>query len=113
MNRGLRAETCVRSQAKDYANNVTNPIVCKLDFSRKLLLSIVGIAVLVLPVALGLVHTAQVHAQATAENPAKDIVGTWQGTLHAGRDLLRVVVKISKADDGAYKALCYSIDQTW
>jgi uncharacterized protein (TIGR03435 family) len=48
---------------------------------------------------------------ASAENPAKDIAGTWQGTLNVGRDL-RVVVKISKSDDGAYKALFYSIDQT-
>ncbi len=36
--------------------------------------------------------------------------GTWQGTLHAGHDL-RTVVKISKADDGGYKAVFYSIDQ--
>jgi uncharacterized protein (TIGR03435 family) len=86
-------------------------VVCKLDFSRKLLLSIVGIAVLVLSVALGLVHTVQVHAQATAENPANDIVGTWQGTINIGRDL-RVVVKISKTDDGAYTALFYRIDQS-
>ena len=42
---------------------------------------------------------------------AKDIIGTWQGTLHAGRDL-RVVVKVSKDDKGAYKANFYSIDQT-
>jgi hypothetical protein len=62
MNRGLRVETCVLR-------------------SRKLLLSIVGIAVLVLPVVLGLAHVVQVHAQATAENSAKDIAGTWQGTL--------------------------------
>jgi hypothetical protein len=93
MNRGLRTKTCVLR-------------------SRKLLLSIVGIAVLALPVVLGLAHGAQVHAEATAENPANDIVGTWQGTLNVGRDLLRVVVRISKADDGAYKALGYSIDQS-
>jgi uncharacterized protein (TIGR03435 family) len=99
---------------------MTNQIARKLDFSRKLLLSMVGIAVLTLPVVLGLAHVVQVHAQATAENPVKDIAGTWQGTLHApeglqialGRDL-RVVVKISKADDGEYKALCYDIDHSW
>jgi len=42
-------------------------------------------------------------------NP-KDIVATWQGTLHAGRDL-RIVAKITKDDKGAYKANFYSIDQ--
>jgi uncharacterized protein (TIGR03435 family) len=99
MNSGLRTETCVL---------------------QKLLLSIAGIAVLVLPAVLGLAHVVQVHAQATAENPANDIVGAWQGTLSADRkvhladdrDHLWVVVKISKADDGAYKALCYRIDQS-
>jgi uncharacterized protein (TIGR03435 family) len=72
--------------------------------------------VLALPVVLGLAHVVQVRAQATAENPAKDIAGTWQGTLHAGeahvnpgRDL-RVVIQISKAADGAYKALGYNLD---
>jgi hypothetical protein len=29
----------------------------------------------------------------------KDITGTWQGTLHAGKDL-RTVLKISKGDKG-------------
>jgi uncharacterized protein (TIGR03435 family) len=86
-------------------------IARKLDFSRKLLLSIAGIAVLALPVILGLAHTAQVHAQATAENPAKDITGTWQGTLSVGRDL-RIVIKVSKADGDGYKGLFYSIDQS-
>jgi hypothetical protein len=41
---------------------------------------------------------------------AQDISGTWQGTLHAGRDL-RTVLKISKADAGGLKAVFYSIDQ--
>ena len=98
MNRGLRRETCV------YPRGLI------------LLLSIAGIAVVALTVVLGLPHAAQVHAQATGENPVKDITGTWQGTLHAGeayvnpgRDL-RIVFKISKADDGAYKALGYNLD---
>ena len=45
-----------------------------------------------------------------AQNQAKDITGTWQGTLHAGKEL-RTVLKISKADGGALKAVFYSIDQ--
>jgi len=40
----------------------------------------------------------------------QDITGTWQGTLQAGREL-RTVVKISRGDGGALKALLYSIDQ--
>jgi uncharacterized protein (TIGR03435 family) len=42
-------------------------------------------------------------------NP-KDVVGDWQGTLHAGQDL-RLVLKVTKDDKGAYKAIFYSIDQ--
>ena len=43
----------------------------------------------------------------------RDIVGTWQGTLHlpaANRDL-RIVNKISKDEKGALKVVDYSIDQ--
>ena len=40
-----------------------------------------------------------------------DITGTWQGTLHTGKDL-RIVMKVSKADGGGLKAVVYSIDQT-
>jgi uncharacterized protein (TIGR03435 family) len=40
----------------------------------------------------------------------RDISGTWQGTLHAGKDL-RTVLKISKGDGGALKGTFYSIDQ--
>jgi uncharacterized protein (TIGR03435 family) len=45
-----------------------------------------------------------------AQNQAKDITGTWQGTLHSEKDL-RIVLKISKAEAGGLKAIFYSIDQ--
>jgi len=54
--------------------------------------------------ALGIGATQSALAQ------AKDITGTWQGTLNPGREL-RTVVKISKGDDGGLKAVFYSIDQ--
>jgi uncharacterized protein (TIGR03435 family) len=44
------------------------------------------------------------HAQ------APDISGTWQGTLQVDKGL-RTMLKISKADDGGWKAVMYSIDQ--
>jgi hypothetical protein len=53
---------------------------------------------------------AAATGQATPANAAKDLTGTWQGTLHAGHDL-RTVVKITKDDKGAYKAEFFSIDQ--
>lgn len=82
----------------------------KLDFRRKLLLSMAAIAAITPPVPFGLVHSAQARAQPAAENPTTNIADTWQGTLHAGQDL-RTVVKISKVDGGGYKAVFYSIDQ--
>ncbi len=41
---------------------------------------------------------------------AKGIDDTWQGTLHAGRDL-RIVLKIAKQPDGSLQSQFYSIDQ--
>ena len=67
---------------------MTDRAVRKLHFILRLLLCI-GI--------LATMHTAHMRAQAKPENPAQNIADTWQGTLHAGRDL-RTVVKISKAD---------------
>ncbi len=45
----------------------------------------------------------------TAVSPM-DIMGVWQGTLHAGRDL-RIELKITQAAAGEYKVSFYSIDQ--
>lgn len=59
------------------------------------------------------VAPASAAAQAAPSTPAAarpDIVGTWQGTLHAGRDL-RTVLKVTKDDKSAYQADLYSIDQ--
>src|SRR5580704_7830643 len=40
----------------------------------------------------------------------QNITGTWQGTLKAGTQDLRIVVKIT-LDDDKLKAMLYSIDQ--
>ncbi|HEY9137461.1 MAG TPA: TIGR03435 family protein [Terriglobus sp.] len=50
-------------------------------------------------------HAAVVQAAAKS-----NIDDTWQGTLHAEKDL-RTIVKISKGTDGKLKAQFYSIDQ--
>ena len=77
-----------------------------------ILLSLAGGAALALPMVFGFVNANLVCAQAAAPaaNEAQNIADTWQGTLHAGRDL-RIVAKISKADGGGYKGDFYSIDQ--
>jgi uncharacterized protein (TIGR03435 family) len=41
---------------------------------------------------------------------AQSVTGSWQGTLHAGRDL-RIVIKISTTDQDTLRAVLYSIDQ--
>jgi uncharacterized protein (TIGR03435 family) len=82
----------------------------KQKLSWKMLLNPAGIAALAMLISFGFVSADQARAQAAVPNDAHDIVGTWQGTLHAGRDL-RIVAKISRAGAGGYKADFYSIDQ--
>ncbi len=41
---------------------------------------------------------------------AQSLVGTWQGTVQAAKEL-RIVIKISTTDSDALKAVMYSIDQ--
>ncbi len=43
---------------------------------------------------------------------AQDLAGDWQGTLKAGPQQLRIILHIAKDDNGAWKAMLYSIDQT-
>ena len=88
---------------------MTNRAARKLDLSRKLLLSAVGIAAISVPVALGLLHITELHAQSAPANPASNIVATWQGALHTNRDL-RFVVKITSAGKGSLSATFYDLD---
>jgi uncharacterized protein (TIGR03435 family) len=63
------------------------------------------------PIAFGAQAPAATPAPANADPMRID--DTWQGTLHipqANRDL-RIVVKITKAENGALKVVNYSIDQ--
>jgi uncharacterized protein (TIGR03435 family) len=86
----------------------------ELDLRGKLLLSSAALLTFAVPAAFGLFQAAQTQAaQSQAQSPpehnAQGIAGTWQGTLHAAKDL-RTVLKISQ-DDGRLKAVMYSIDQ--
>jgi uncharacterized protein (TIGR03435 family) len=87
---------------------MTDRLVRKVDLSRKL--SVAGWLTLAAIALFGLVDAPQSRAQSPTDNKVQSIADTWQGTLHAGRDL-RIVMKISKGDDGGYKAVSYSIDQ--
>jgi uncharacterized protein (TIGR03435 family) len=116
---------------------MTGQVSHQLDLGRKLLLGAAATVAVAVPVVFGLVHIDHAFAQtvvAKLETVAKleavapviqpvlqaatpkaevnplDLSGTWQGTLHAGKDL-RVVLKVTKDDKGAYKSVFYSIDQ--
>jgi uncharacterized protein (TIGR03435 family) len=89
---------------------MTDRVVRKLHFTSQLLLRVAGWLTVAAVALFVLVAAAQSRAQSPTDNKTQSIADTWQGTLHAGRDL-RTVVKITKADDGGYKAVFYSIDQ--
>jgi uncharacterized protein (TIGR03435 family) len=82
-------------------------ITLKLDLTRKILLSAIGIAAIAAPMISGLLHITEVRAQSASTAPA-NIAATWQGILHTGGDL-RFVVKIKKAEDGTLRATFYNL----
>ena len=49
--------------------------------------------------------------QVFAQTPAKGFEGSWQGTLEAGGQKLRLVLNVTKSDAGAYAAKLDSLDQ--
>lgn len=49
--------------------------------------------------------------QVLGQTPAKDFEGSWQGTLEAGGQKLRLVVTVTKSDAGAYAGKLDSLDQ--
>jgi uncharacterized protein (TIGR03435 family) len=89
---------------------MTDRVVRKLHFTSQLLLRVAGWLTVAAVALFVLVAAAQSRAQSPTDNKTQSIADTWQGTLHARQDL-RTVVKITKADDGGYKAVFYSIDQ--
>jgi uncharacterized protein (TIGR03435 family) len=78
----------------------------QLDLTRKVLLSAVALLVVSVPVIFGVLPLAEVRTQAAA---SQSLAGTWQGLLHPGADQ-RVVLKVSNAEAGAYKAVYYNIE---
>ncbi|HMH13008.1 MAG TPA: M56 family metallopeptidase [Edaphobacter sp.] len=83
-----------------------NPVQ-RLSMARKLALSLAGVLSIVMPVTFGVLHGSRVYAQSPVKQNPDD---TWQGTLHAQKDL-RIVLKVAKTPEGTLKSLFYSIDQ--
>src|SRR5215216_5930735 len=62
-------------------------------------------------ILLMLLFLIGLSCQVLSQTPAKDFAGSWQGTLEAGGQKLRVVVTLTKSDAGAYAGKLDSIDQ--
>ncbi len=77
----------------------------RFAWGRRLLLGCALVLAVGLPVSFGPLPVAAQTVEANS------IVDTWQGTLHAGQQNLRTVLKISKDDKGALQLAFYSIDQ--
>ena len=88
---------------------MTKQIGRELDFGRKLLLSVVGMAAMVVPVAFGVLHMTEARAQSKPAASTNSVAATWQGTLHTDRDL-RFVVKIEMQPDGMLSGTFYNLD---
>jgi len=90
---------------------MTEQVSHQLDLGRKLLLGLAATIAVAVPVVFGLVNMHPAFAQAkVAKADPSDLSGTWQGTLHMGKDQ-RLAVKFSKDDKGVYKAELFSVDQ--
>ncbi len=89
-----------------HSRTMTGCVYSALNPRKNPILLAVALAALAVPTF----GQGDAPARATAHEPAQDIAGTWQGTLHAGMDL-RVVATISATGNGEYKALFYGIDQ--
>src|SRR4029453_9853276 len=60
---------------------------------------------------LMLLFLVGLSCQVFGQTPTKDFEGSWQGTLEAGGQKLRLVVTVTKSDAGAYAGKLVSLDQ--
>ena len=73
---------------------------------------VVGAALVVYgPFSRSLSNPGSAKTQAVPAAPAGDLSGTWEGALQVQNARLRLVLNVTKADDGAYRATLDSIDQ--
>jgi hypothetical protein len=82
-------------------------VLAQSRIGRNLLASLVY---LTFAMATAMASARAAAAQSAPANSKQDIVGTWQGTLNAGRRL-RIVVIIARDPKSEYKVVLYSIDQ--
>jgi hypothetical protein len=60
---------------------------------------------------LMLLFLLSLSCQVCGQTPAKGFDGSWQGTLEAGGQKLRMVVTVTKSDTGTYAGKFESLDQ--
>jgi pimeloyl-ACP methyl ester carboxylesterase len=61
--------------------------------------------------AMILCALGRLHAQVPQQTPANSIVGNWEGVLSIGETKLRLIVKVTQAQDSSVTAVMDSIDQ--
>ena len=88
----------------EFAGERMTPYVLKKIFP-----SLSSIAASALLIVFSAICVYQASAQTVAENSAQNLVGTWQGSFPGGNKR-RVVIKVTQADGGAYKADYFNID---
>jgi hypothetical protein len=82
---------------------IARQVTEQLNLDKELLLGLSRMVAIAVPVVFGLVQVKYVNSQAPADNPALNLGGTWQGTLHTGQDLHKVFKIISNADGGGFR----------
>src|SRR4029453_4317138 len=60
---------------------------------------------------LMLLFLVGLSCQVFGQTPTKDFEGSWQGTLEAGGQKLRLLVTVTKSDAGTYAGKLDSLDQ--
>jgi hypothetical protein len=83
-------------------------VVEMLPVSRK---PVARVLTLLFIVSALLVGAYPAGAQSPPAGTSQGIEGTWQGTLHAGQQDLRTVIKVEKPGGGTMKVTLFSIDQ--
>lgn len=104
---------------KRIAHIMRGQLRSQLSWRKKLLVGAVTFAALTVPMVIGVAQSAlhsfsqQSPSTTPATASAKDVRGTWQGTVHtpSGHDQ-RVVLKIAKDEKDAFSAMMYNLDQS-
>jgi uncharacterized protein len=84
-----------------FTDRGTSRLLCSHEFKEEIMKN----KLLIVLFLLGL------SCQAFGQTPAKDFEGSWEGTLEAGGQKLRLALTVTKSDAGVYAGKLESLDQ--